>query len=326
MNCIYLCLNSRLGISIISFFVLLFGLNANSQTLSFSSSGSWTVPCGVTTATFEVWGGGGGGAGDGSNGFPAGSGGGSGGYSSITIVGLVPGNVYTFVVGNGGFGKTGNSIGGIINDGQTSTLTGVGANLIANGGTSGGANGGPGGIGGTASGGTTNSAGNTGGVSTGTISGTGSGAPNGGGDVPGCSSTACTGGSGSSFGGGGAGGGPRGGGSNSTGGAGASGGVEITFTSTVTQPNAGIDISACGTLTVNGNIPDAGWTGTWTVEFGVATITDPSSPSTTITGMVPSGCARLRWTFSSPGCPDAYDYNEFNEYLPRYNELNAFRN
>jgi|GEM_PF-1269240 len=307
MNCNCLYPRSRLDSFIFLIFIILFGVNSNAQTVSFSSSGSWTVPCGVTTATFEIWGGGGGGGGDGSNGFPAGSGGGSGGYSTVTFVGLVAGNTYTFVVGNGGNGTSGNTGGGPLNNGGSTTLTGTGVSLTANGGNVGAPNGGAGGTGGTASGGSTNTTGNAGGVSTGTISGTGSGAPNGGGDVSGCSSTACTGGNGNAFGGGAAGGGPRGGGSNSTGGNGASGGVTISFASTITLPNAGADISVCGTLTMNANAPDVGWTASWSVISGTATITSPSSPTSTVTGLLPGGCATLRWTFSMAGCPDAFD-------------------
>ncbi|MCJ8291645.1 MAG: T9SS type A sorting domain-containing protein [Crocinitomicaceae bacterium] len=307
MNFTYLLLKSGLGSVIFLTFTALFGINTNAQTVSFSSSGSWIVPCGVTTATFEIWGGGGGGGGDGSNGFPAGSGGGSGGYSAVTFAGLVAGNTYTFVVGNRGMGITGNASGGPSNNGGSTTLTGAGVSLTANGGTVGGSNGGPGGVGGTASGGLTNIIGNTGGASTATISGIGSGSPNGGGDVSGCSSTACTGGGGSSFGGAGAGGGPRGGGLNSTGGDGSSGGVTISFTSTITLPNAGTDVSACGTLTLNANSPDAGWTAAWSVVSGTVTITSPSSPTSAVTGLSTGSCATLRWTFSMAGCLDVFD-------------------
>lgn len=288
--------------------VLFVQINLNAQTtLNFSSSSSWTVPCGVTTATFQIWGGGGGGGGDASNGFPAGSGGGSGGYSTITAVGLVPGNTYTFVVGAGGVGIAGNTAPAAGNSGGTTTLSGVGVSLTANGGSPGASNGTPGGAGGTALGGTTNTTGNTGGNQTGTVSGVGAGAPNGGGNVPGCSSQACTGGAGTAFGGGGAGGGPRGGGTNSTGGAGAGGGVRITFTSTTTIPNAGVDQAACGTLTLNGNTPDLGWTGTWSVVSGTATITTPGSPTSTVTGIPAGTCATIRWTFTNPPCSPITD-------------------
>ena len=62
----------------------------------FNSTGTWTVPAGVTVATFEVWGGGGGGA---SN---HGGGGGGGGYSKVANVSVTPNTTYTVNVGGGG--------------------------------------------------------------------------------------------------------------------------------------------------------------------------------------------------------------------------------
>jgi hypothetical protein len=84
--------------------LLAFQINAQS-TQTFSASGTWTCPAGVTSATVQGWGGGG--SGGGATGNPAAGGGGSGGaYTSATLT-VVPGTVYTVTVGSGGTGSTG---------------------------------------------------------------------------------------------------------------------------------------------------------------------------------------------------------------------------
>ncbi|HUR12624.1 MAG TPA: hypothetical protein VM012_14710 [Flavitalea sp.] len=92
-----------------------------SHVLSFSGSGSWTVPAGVTTVLIDVWGGGGGATCHG--------GGGGGGYISSEFT-VTPGNVITFTVGIGG-GAT-SCLNGL--DGGTSTATVNGITLSADGG------------------------------------------------------------------------------------------------------------------------------------------------------------------------------------------------
>ncbi|MBU8882735.1 T9SS type A sorting domain-containing protein [Kaistella sp. DKR-2] len=73
-------------------------------TLSTPGSGTWTVPCDVTTITVEVWGGGGGGQGVKGNGSSAtGGGGAGGGYVKGTFT-VTPGTAYNFSVGKGGDG------------------------------------------------------------------------------------------------------------------------------------------------------------------------------------------------------------------------------
>ncbi len=64
-------------------------------------SGTCEVPVGVTTITFEVWGGGGGGAGW------FGAGGGGGAYCRKTVMGLIAGSVLTVQSGTGGGGGSG---------------------------------------------------------------------------------------------------------------------------------------------------------------------------------------------------------------------------
>lgn len=69
---------------------------------SFTSSGNWTAPAGVTSVTVEAWGGGGGGGA--ATGNPARGGGGAGGQYASRVLTVVPGNTYAFVVGAGGTG------------------------------------------------------------------------------------------------------------------------------------------------------------------------------------------------------------------------------
>lgn len=76
----------------------------------FTSSGTFTIPAGVTNAKFTVTGGGGGATG------VAGSGSGLGGFSGATAIkwltGLTPGNTLTITVGSGGAGAASATAGG----------------------------------------------------------------------------------------------------------------------------------------------------------------------------------------------------------------------
>lgn len=122
-----------------------------SNQVSFSVSGTWTVPNGVTRCRVRVWGAGGGGGG--SNGTQGGGGGGGGGYSESVIAGLVAGSQHAITVGAGGTaGANGGGSGG--NGGQS----GFGGVVVASGGLggTGGAGSAPyaGGQGGTGSAGT----------------------------------------------------------------------------------------------------------------------------------------------------------------------------
>lgn len=103
----------------------------------FTSSGSWTVPTGVTAVWVEVRGGGGGG-GSGTNSW-----GGGGGRLTMTQVTVTPGNSVTVTIGGGGAGGSA-SIG---TDGSQSAFGATTAAGGAGGGrtTSGGTGSGPGG-------------------------------------------------------------------------------------------------------------------------------------------------------------------------------------
>ncbi len=270
-------------------------------------TGSWTVPCGITSVTIDVYGGGGGagGGGGGSNGgffdTRGGGAGGGGGYTSTTI-NVTPGTAFSYSVGAGGCGG-GN--GGDADDGDNgttggnTTFTGTDAggaavSLTANGGVRGtGGDGnegspGSGGAGGTSSGGTTNTSGAAGSNGSGGSGGTGGAGAGPGGGAGG----ATNGGAGTAFGGGG------GGGNNSNGGRGGAGGILITYAAPPVLPPAPTITSgpaACstdGTSTIDSYDPTAVYTFTPagpTVGAGGAISGMVTGTSYTVTATV-AGC------------------------------------
>ena len=119
------------------------------QTQTFTSSGTFIVPPGVTSIIVECWGAGGAGGGSSAN-NNGGSGGGGGGYCINTLT-VTPGQVINYTVGTGNNGTVGNGLAG----GNTSFLT-----VIATGGGGGGADKGAIGVGGSGSGGTSTVGGN----------------------------------------------------------------------------------------------------------------------------------------------------------------------
>ncbi len=187
----------------------------------FTSSGTFTIPAGVTAVKVTVVGGGGAGGGGGATTSAAGCGGNSGGASIKWLSGLTPGNTLAVTIGAGGAGNSnanGNSGGNSTVASGTQTITTITG--------SGGAGGtGPGGVGANptaGSGGDMNFAGNAG-----TLAPVSSAiAGNGGGSIFGGSGlgafNAANGNAGTSPGAGGGGGGANAG-SNTTGGAGATG-------------------------------------------------------------------------------------------------------
>ena len=262
--------------------------------------GSWTVPCGVSSVTIAVYGGGGGGGGSNSNTIGGGAGG-AGGYAEATFGGLSPGDIIGFTIGAGGAG--GGPAGSGVNGGQTnlnpfSGLTAFGGigGLPEN-------SGGIGGAGGTGSAWAINVTGGAGTNGVDPVGGQGgaAGGPNGGGGGAG-GGAGVPGGIGGNYGGGGGGGGEKSGGLNPTGGAGANGAVVITYNSTVTQPTAGLDVSTCNVVFLQGNAPDAGWTGTWNIISGTPIIANINDPNSLITIPVPGTCAVVEWEFTMPGC------------------------
>jgi len=71
---------------------------------------------------------------------------------------------------------------------------------------------------------------------------------------------------------------------------------------------AGTDQTLCNTTTFNmaANSPAIG-SGLWSVVSGTATITTPSSPTTSITGVAAGTSITLRWTISNGACPASTD-------------------
>ncbi len=81
--------------------------------------------------------------------------------------------------------------------------------------------------------------------------------------------------------------------------------VCITEISSGARSNAGVDQFGCtNSFTMNANVPPSGYTGTWTVVGGSASISSLNSPTSLIT--LSSGTvANLRWTVSNgASCPD----------------------
>lgn len=81
---------------------IMYGMSTTVVTQSTGGSYTWTCPAGVTTALVECWGGGAGAGGG--NSSKGGEGGGGGSYSAEAAYAVVPGTVYTYVVGDGGDG------------------------------------------------------------------------------------------------------------------------------------------------------------------------------------------------------------------------------
>lgn len=149
---------------------------AEAATATFTASGNWTAPAGVTLVTVEAWGGGG--AGGGNNTSSDGGGGGGGGAYSMVAITVIPGTVYTVTVGAGGIAVSGGA-GGAGGDSWFSTA----ATILAKGGAGGalpaGGAGGVAGVGGAAASGIGTSKFSGGDGGTGRNSGTGRGGPGG---------------------------------------------------------------------------------------------------------------------------------------------------
>lgn len=160
----YLLLPHTLGYKAIGILLLLLSLPfiGSAQRQTFTSSGTFSVPAGVTSVYVECWGAGGGG----SNVSRTVGGGGGGGAYAAGWVPVVPGNVYNVVVGTGGTSGV---------NGTSSTFNGT--TIVAAGGSSALTNGSAAGQGGTitASVGTTKYAGGNGAAGAGSNAGGGGG-------------------------------------------------------------------------------------------------------------------------------------------------------
>lgn len=71
--------------------------------------------------------------------------------------------------------------------------------------------------------------------------------------------------------------------------------------------NAGLSQVICGSSTsLNGNVATNNGTGTWTLVSGSCIISNPNSPTSTVTNIAP-GVTTLRWTISNGVCPATLD-------------------
>lgn len=84
--------------------------------------------------------------------------------------------------------------------------------------------------------------------------------------------------------------------------------VFITISKSSTTANAGVDQTVCGvsTATLSATAPTIG-TGKWTIVSGFATIANPNSPTTSVSGLVPGMSYTFRWTVSSALCIPSTD-------------------
>lgn len=292
----------------------------------FTTSGTFTVPQGVTSITIDCIGAGGsGGSGRGNN--NQGAGGGAGGQHARSTIAVNAGEIYTVTVAGLTLAPSGtNNTNG--NTGSFSEVTRLSTTHAR-------ANGGAGGINanGTRLGGIGNTIGGIGNVivrrggngGDGTASNSGAGGGGAGTTGNGGNASATTAGTGTSlFGGNGAagltttnpgnpgfnyGGGGSGGRRSDTGGNGAQGFVQISFTCPINTINAGPDqnLTVCSTTaTLAGSTITAG-TGTWTLISGTATITSPNSSTSGITGIIPGTPVTLRWTIDNGNCGSGFD-------------------
>ncbi|MEI9911013.1 MAG: hypothetical protein WDO71_15865 [Bacteroidota bacterium] len=101
--------------------------------------------------------------------------------------------------------------------------------------------------------------------------------------------------------------------------------VEVIITAVATTAAAGPDQTVCAatTTTLAGNTAIVG-TGVWSYISGPTgyIITDPSSPSTTITGLIP-GTYIFQWTITNGVCPPSSDQVEINNLNALQNQVSA---
>ncbi len=261
---------------------LFFSVHSFPQTQSqtFTSSGTFTVPTGVTSVKVECWGGGGAGGGSTRN-DRGGGGGGGGGYCMKIIDTSSLTSPVSVTVGTGGSGSTGNG-----KNGGTSSFS----TLIANGGSGGEAtdhNGNGGGTGGTASGGDTNITGNNG-DGGGSSGGDGGDGANGG--TGGAGTTNADGEDGTTPGGGGGGGEQYYWPYNMAGGDGANGQIAVTYLPSISGTTT---VCAGSTTTFSNTVSSGTWSSATpsvaTINSSTGVVTGISGGTSVITYSVESG-------------------------------------
>jgi hypothetical protein len=305
---------------------------------TFTSSGTWTCPAGVTSITVECWGGGGAGGNASHNGNNQVSrgGGGAGGAYARREFSVIPGSQYSFIVGAGGVNSGGVStrfidpsnnvlvlaVGGrkggdadkINALGALGTIQGCVGDVIIRGGNGGsaslsGSGGGGGGAGSLSSVGG-DASGQTGGSATNDFGGSGSNGR----------STSGTGFNGSSFGGGGSGAIHTSNGGSTSGGNGAPGLIRISFTQAVPTISSLSSTSFCSvggqTVTINGS----SFAGASAVLFnGVAAVSFDVTSGSTISAVTPAGISAGVVSVTTPagsGSSPAYTVNSLNLATP----------
>ena len=97
--------------------------------------------------------------------------------------------------------------------------------------------------------------------------------------------------------------------------------LQITVNPVPTIAAAGSDQTVCASsATLAGNTATAG-TGTWTKTSGTASISDPSSPTSGLTGI--SGTAIVRWTIATASCGSSFDEVSITSSLPANQTVTA---
>lgn len=334
-------LKSRAFYALILPFILAFIspiISFGQTTVTYTSTGSWTCPQGVTSVKVEAIGGGAGARSTANTNGHVTGGGGGGAYAVRNSITVVPGNTYNFTIGAGGASNTaGQNTTATINGvtitargGSLGQTSGTGTRTGGNGGTfilgidgDAGFNGGNGGSGiglgnptnrgaGGGGGGAAGSsgAGNNGGNAINNSTPGNGGAArtnyggaggNGGFNTTGANASTATG----NYGGGGGGAGHK----NFAGGSGTGGAMIFTFTCPTNTTNAGPDqnLTACSTTTTLNATPATYGTGTWSIISGTASITSPNSPTSGITGIIPGTPVTLRWTITNGHCGSTSD-------------------
>jgi hypothetical protein len=334
-------LNFRAHYALTIFFVLAFLspiLSFGQTTITYTTSGSWTCPQGVTSVQVEAIGGGAGGRSSANTNGHVTGGGGGGAYSKRNSITVNPGTTYSFTVGAGGASDTAGlnttaTINGVTIIARGGSLGQTSGTLFRTGGAGGtfnaltdgdsGYNGGNGGSGYGLGSGTNRGSGGGGGGAAGstgpgnngtdasntTTPGTGGTSKanyggaggNGGNNSSGSNASTASG----NYGGGGGGAGHK----NNSGGSGTGGAMIFTFTCPTNTTYAGSDqnLMACSTTATLNATPVSYGTGTWSVISGTATITSPNSPTSGLTGIIPGTPVTLRWTITNGNCGTTTD-------------------
>ena len=102
--------------------------------------------------------------------------------------------------------------------------------------------------------------------------------------------------------------------------------ITVTRATTIAAAGAGQLLCNQGSTILDGNMPNSGDTGQWTVITGTPNVvfSNPANPKTTVTGLVPGQAYVFRWTITglSP-CGPTMDEVSITDDLPLTNTLNS---